>query len=74
MFAAVCFAPSDLGPNPFYVAPVHAAPAKAATPEPVEACPEWKTAGGVPIYKCIDELDDSICYVPVGGVMQCLKD
>lgn len=47
-------------------------PQATATPNP---CEEWAKAGAQIIFKCIDdEPPYAICYVPVGGVMQCLKE
>lgn len=39
--------------------------------ETVEPCPEWRKAGVQVIHKCVDEDHDMVCFVPVGGVMQC---
>lgn len=54
--------------------PLVAAPSvPAATAEPIEQCSEWRKAGVQVIHKCVDdEPPYAICYVPVGGVMQCL--
>lgn len=51
--------------------PVPLATEPLATAEPVEPCPEWRKAGVQVIHKCVDEDHDMVCFVPVGGVMQC---
>lgn len=33
-----------------------------AAPPPVEACELWRTAGGVPVYRCVDEEQYIVCY------------
>lgn len=54
---------------------VEAASEPQATAMPENPCAEWGLAGAQTIFKCIDEEPPyAICYVPVGGVMQCLKD
>lgn len=50
-----------------------ATPEPVATATPINPCAEWGLAGAQIIFKCVDEEPPyAVCYVPVGGVMQCL--
>lgn len=43
-----------------------------ATATPVGTCDLWKTAGGSPVYRCIDEDMYVICYSQ-GAMLFCLE-